>query len=213
MCSIEGEGSDDPTNCFASCSGGDCEYWAYYARADGAWRFSNVGAATRTVRDGDIDGWAWGAGGITSGAPPEDPPEALCWPSSPPPPFTPTPEPPPPIASPPPAPPGQSLNKPTSTGTARPSPTRVQGGVAGATVAPQTTVSVPAATPIAASATPQAGVLVSADEGAANIERSLKAETPLDGDGAPVAMATFGAVVTAMLAAIGFVAYRRYVVG
>lgn len=72
VCSIGGQGSDS-TNCFASCTGSTCAYWAYYQFANGAWKFSQVGAAQRVVHDGDVDGWAWGPGGLSSGAVPEQP--------------------------------------------------------------------------------------------------------------------------------------------
>lgn len=74
---IDGDGSNDLTNCFASCTGSSCAYWAYYQFVDGAWKFSQLGAASRAVHDGDVDGWAWGPGGLSSGAVPEQP-GALC---------------------------------------------------------------------------------------------------------------------------------------
>jgi hypothetical protein len=59
VCSIDGEGckSDD---CF-------CRYpafWGYWTK-DGSkdWRFSDVGAAARVVRDGSLDGWSFGRDG------------------------------------------------------------------------------------------------------------------------------------------------------
>jgi hypothetical protein len=75
VCSIGGEGSSDPTNCFASCTGGSCQYWAYYRYQNGSWKFSQVGASQTAVRDGDIFGWSWGPGG-SSGAP--EPPGEIC---------------------------------------------------------------------------------------------------------------------------------------
>ena len=62
VCSIDGEGCQDPGDCFCKCKGGSCEYWAYYLYEDGDWKFSPVGAGNRSVRNGDIDGWAWGGG-------------------------------------------------------------------------------------------------------------------------------------------------------
>jgi hypothetical protein len=62
VCSIEGEGCQDPGDCFCKCKGGSCEYWAYYLYEDSAWKFSPVGAGNRSIRNGDIDGWAWGGG-------------------------------------------------------------------------------------------------------------------------------------------------------
>ena len=77
VCGIDGEGSDDPTNCFLPCTGGTCLYWAYYGYVSGAWKFSQIGAGSRVVHDGDIDGWSWGSGGVSSGAIPA-PPGTLC---------------------------------------------------------------------------------------------------------------------------------------
>lgn len=63
VCSIAGEGCDDPGDCFCKCKGGgSCAYWVYYQYKDGAWLYSPVGAGGRTVRNGDADGWAWGSG-------------------------------------------------------------------------------------------------------------------------------------------------------
>lgn len=75
VCAIGSEGSNDPTNCFASCTGSTCAYWAYYQFANGAWSFSQLGASQHPVHDGDIEGWAWGAGGVSSGAIPDQPGE------------------------------------------------------------------------------------------------------------------------------------------
>ena len=71
VCDIGGIGCQDPGDCFCQCHGSGCQYWAYYTLDGGAWKYSAVGASTRTVRNGDVDGWAWGSGGIGSGAKPE----------------------------------------------------------------------------------------------------------------------------------------------
>lgn len=74
VCAIDGIGSDDPTNCFKYSTTPPYRYWVYFrwtgADPIGAWQFSNLGASTRVIRDGDIDGWSWGNG---AGAPPEAP--------------------------------------------------------------------------------------------------------------------------------------------
>ena len=45
-------------------------YWAYW-RLDGAeWTYSDQGAAGRMLQPGSVDGWAWGAGGVTSAVKP-----------------------------------------------------------------------------------------------------------------------------------------------
>lgn len=55
VCRIDGEG----------CGAGDCfchypTFWRYWTPdPEGAWRFSDVGAADREVGDGDLDGWSW----------------------------------------------------------------------------------------------------------------------------------------------------------
>lgn len=53
VCRIGGVGC--PTaNCFCG------PYWAYHWRADdGAWAYATTGAAARTLRAGDVDGWVW----------------------------------------------------------------------------------------------------------------------------------------------------------
>jgi hypothetical protein len=65
ICKIEGDGCDFPSEpCFCQCEGVDCEYWAYY-HADilnNTWIYSGMGATWHTVQDGDVEGWAWGAG-------------------------------------------------------------------------------------------------------------------------------------------------------
>ncbi len=58
ICNIDGKGcgTDD---CF-------CRYptfWGYWVRAGDDWRFSDVGAADRKVRDGTLDAWSWGRDG------------------------------------------------------------------------------------------------------------------------------------------------------
>ena len=67
VCSIDGEGCNDPGDCFCHCKGGTCEYWAYYRYNNGAWQYSPVGAGNRTIRNGDADAWVWGSGGNPPG--------------------------------------------------------------------------------------------------------------------------------------------------
>lgn len=68
VCSIDGQGCNDPGNCFCKCGGGTCAYWAYFQRKNGAWQYSPQGAGMRTVRDGDADAWVWGSGSSSPGA-------------------------------------------------------------------------------------------------------------------------------------------------
>jgi hypothetical protein len=79
VCGIEGAGC--PANdCFCECKGGDqCNYWSYWSRNDGEWRYSQAGAGREIVEPGDVQGWSWGAGSVTEAeAPPELTYEAIC---------------------------------------------------------------------------------------------------------------------------------------
>lgn len=69
ICSIGGLGcgSDD---CFCRCPFPECEYWAYYHWLDGAWSYSSIGAASRRVSPGDLEGWSWGQGNFRQGVEP-----------------------------------------------------------------------------------------------------------------------------------------------
>jgi hypothetical protein len=64
VCKIERDGCDFPIdNCFCQCMGAQCVYWAYYhLQPDGSWQYSQVGAASWKIHDGDVDGWSWGPG-------------------------------------------------------------------------------------------------------------------------------------------------------
>ncbi|MGB6838297.1 MAG: hypothetical protein WBF66_11435 [Dehalococcoidia bacterium] len=71
VCRIEAEGCADPGDCFCQCKGGECRYWSYYHLGEeGAWEYSQVGPSSHGLRDGDVDGWAWGPGSISGGATP-----------------------------------------------------------------------------------------------------------------------------------------------
>jgi hypothetical protein len=78
VCSIEGVGCDNPGDCFCQCQGGTCEYWSYFSRQGGGWRYENRGASNRMLHDGDVDGWAWGPGSVTGGTQPAAPGSGLC---------------------------------------------------------------------------------------------------------------------------------------
>lgn len=71
VCKIGDDGCDFPAEpCFCKCAGGaGCAYWSYWHLKDGAWQYSQVGATSYWVRDGDVEGWSWGAG-APGGAPP-----------------------------------------------------------------------------------------------------------------------------------------------
>jgi hypothetical protein len=70
ICKIGNEGCAYPSQpCFCQCQtlGAGCTYWVYSQLRDGAWTISGLGAGARRVRDGDVDGWAWGKGDGNSG--------------------------------------------------------------------------------------------------------------------------------------------------
>jgi len=69
VCKIEDVGCSFPSDpCFCQCQGSDCVYWSYWYVENDKWVYSNEGAGMHTVRDGDMEGWAWGSGSMgTSG--------------------------------------------------------------------------------------------------------------------------------------------------
>jgi hypothetical protein len=70
-----GDGCDYPLDdCFCQCQGVDCVYWAYYHLENNAWEYSGQGASTYRVRDGDVEGWAWGPGSYGGGPSDTEPP-------------------------------------------------------------------------------------------------------------------------------------------
>ncbi len=73
ICKIGAEGCTFPREpCFCQCQtlGAGCTYWVYSQLKDGRWVISGLGASNRTVRDGDVDGWAWGKGDGNTGVAP-----------------------------------------------------------------------------------------------------------------------------------------------
>jgi hypothetical protein len=73
ICRIGGSGCDFPAEpCWCQCQdlGADCSYWSYNTLKDGRWDYAAMGAAARRVRQGDVDGWAWGRGTVSLGAQP-----------------------------------------------------------------------------------------------------------------------------------------------
>jgi len=70
VCMIDGVGCGDPNDCWCQCHGATCRYWAYFTLEDGGWQYSAVGASSRKLHNGDVDGWSWGAGAIGSAAKP-----------------------------------------------------------------------------------------------------------------------------------------------
>jgi hypothetical protein len=82
VCKIGGEGCDYPAEgCFCQRDGPRAIYWAYQVRDGAGWRYATLGAANVRVRDGDVHGWAWGAGDSSEGAqPPVMGIDAICAP-------------------------------------------------------------------------------------------------------------------------------------
>lgn len=71
VCKIGDEGCNFPAeDCFCRREGARTIYWAYQIQVDGAWRYSNLGASNVRVRNGDVQGWAWGQGDSSGGAMP-----------------------------------------------------------------------------------------------------------------------------------------------
>ncbi|MCS6845928.1 MAG: ECF transporter S component [Caldilineales bacterium] len=149
ICSIEGVGCNYPMQpCWCQCTSSPCVYWIYYYLANGQWVYSNLGASSRIVRAGDVDGWVWGAGTSNQGAlPPVRTFAEIC--AAP----TPTPTPtatatPTPLPTDTPTPSPTATWTPTATGTATPA--------AGLSPAPPTATPVPSPTAIASPAAPTA---------------------------------------------------------
>ncbi|MFZ2362089.1 MAG: ECF transporter S component [Anaerolineae bacterium] len=71
VCRIGAEGCGFPEqSCWCQCKGDPCVYWQYFQQVDGAWVYATIGASTRMVQAGQVDGWAWGAGEGSNGAQP-----------------------------------------------------------------------------------------------------------------------------------------------
>ncbi len=60
VCKIGAQGCNQGQSCFCQCEGSNCAYWQYFHLQNGAWKYSNVGAALYQVSDGMVEGWAWG---------------------------------------------------------------------------------------------------------------------------------------------------------
>jgi len=211
VCRIDDVGCADPGDCFCRCRGGRCEYWAYYQYAGGAWRVSGVGASTRQVRDGDIDGWSWGSGGAGAAGQPDAPADSLCREEAP------SPTPPPPPARRPPSPTAagrqtgpRRVQAPAvdATATAKRAldPPQAGGATSWSAAGPTLTASITPGQPNPSTPTPAAAVR----------GRSVRADparnaTEADGgeSGVPTQLALFGAVGAGLLGLATFVWYRR----
>lgn len=74
ICRLDNEGCSFPAeDCFCQCQGASCTFWIYWNWVGDGWRFSNLGAASRQVQNGDVEGWIWGEGNPSGGG--AEPPE------------------------------------------------------------------------------------------------------------------------------------------
>ncbi len=65
VCKIGETGCNYPAqDCFCQCPGKPCQYWNYWYAEDGQWRISPLGASSRVVKSGDVEGWVWGDGQV-----------------------------------------------------------------------------------------------------------------------------------------------------
>lgn len=63
VCKIGETGCNYPgEDCWCQCQGSPCAYWNYWQLRDSHWVYSPLGASSRRLDDGDVDGWAWGDG-------------------------------------------------------------------------------------------------------------------------------------------------------
>jgi len=68
VCKIRNDGCNYPSQpCFCQCSGGaNCVYWSYWHLKSGAWQYSQLGASSYMVGNGNVEGWVWGPGSPNS---------------------------------------------------------------------------------------------------------------------------------------------------
>jgi hypothetical protein len=69
VCMLNGVGGPSGDDCLT----GQTQFWGYWiGNGSGGWTWSSTGAASVTVRSGDVQGWAWGTGidGSTHPQPP-----------------------------------------------------------------------------------------------------------------------------------------------
>ncbi|MDI3339918.1 MAG: hypothetical protein QJR03_05225 [Sphaerobacter sp.] len=220
VCALDGEGCP-ADNCFCQSYQSPAYFWHYYTLGpDGTWRLAPSGPASRTIRDGDVDGWSWSAGtgdlpptsideiarlnGVDRAAP--EPPAP-----APPPPPTPTPA----AAPAPTAPPPVSANPPTVTPTSTPTPAQPAGPSPTVAATPAPAAVRATATP---AATPTATVPPAASPAASPIARAVEVTpsgqiTPRATDqgsgGIPASYLTFGALLLAAGGATAVALVRR----
>ncbi len=122
ICSIESTGC--PQESCLTCD--QPNYWSYWHLVGGEWVYSQLGASTYTVHDGDVEGWSWGTGS----PPPVIPFDAVCAPPTPTPTDTPLPPSPTPTATPTAPPTSTPTPPPTVPPTVTPTPSPAPAGPA-----------------------------------------------------------------------------------
>lgn len=121
VCKIGPDGCNFPAEpCFCKFGGGQQgQYWAFWRLASEGWQYSNIGAGSAPVANGDVQGWAWGVGSVQTGAqPPLVSFEQACPVAARPAPTD------PPLPPPATAPPTPKPDPPTTVPTQRPAPSR-----------------------------------------------------------------------------------------
>jgi hypothetical protein len=216
ICDIGQTSGCPASDCFCECQGTTCEYWSYLHMVDGSWRYSPLGASGHTVRDGDVEGWAWGAGGSGNGAqPPVIAFDQLCastsspGPTAPPPtatdaPPTPKDQPAAPSAesspTPQPATPKMAWRSPTSTSSPSPSPS-AQPAAASPSSTP-TLAGSPSASPSPTPTAQPAGVTAPSDDGVLpgpNEQRPVSSGDGVSRVPLPTGYIVFGLVLAGLL--------------
>lgn len=207
VCAIDGVGCSNPGDCFCQCKSGSCSYWAYFRLEGRDWVYQTVGASSRMLGDGDVDGWAWGSGA----APPGMVSAVPC----------PTPNPPPPASAPAPTtvPPPSAV----SDGGSAAEPSAAPSGAATSSAplgdAAPTPVSAPPDDSVPPTPTP--APTSDARQALRAIERpgppsvdseeaiAARSEPAASDGGSPAGLIAFGAVAGAMVLGVGAVAVRR----
>lgn len=226
VCKIGDQGCNYPAEpCFCQSSGQTSRYWSYWRLRNGAWQYSMQGASASRVRNGDVDGWAWGNPQAGT-QPPLIPFEQICpaaaAPSAPPPP-SPTPTAAPPSATPRPVLPtaAPSATPRPVLPTTAPSATSAPLALAPTTTQPPATATATATPAPSATGTPTAGATPAPSAtgtptaGASPPSRRPPTVTPTPAAAQPVTTTpprsylVFGALLAAVLGAIAVALRRR----
>jgi hypothetical protein len=82
VCDINDTCGCPASKCFCRCQGSTCNYWSYHHLTNGSWQYSQLGASSHKVRNGDVEGWGWGEGQINASGeqPPLIPFDQICAP-------------------------------------------------------------------------------------------------------------------------------------